>query len=276
MTLRLGVIFVTAFLLGTGTAGGQAQQPDTQYTPGPKPDAAAVARGQQLFLTNCSFCHAADATGASGPDLLRSPLVLKDQHGETIGPLVHGGRPGTAMPAFASLSDAQVSDISAFLRMRIQAAANRMVYEIKGLMTGDAKQGEVYFNGPGKCNTCHSVTGDFAGIAKRYDPPQLLAHIAYPATPSGAVRGTAGMSKPAVSQVTVTLASGEKVSGELIHMDEFYVSLRDSSGWDRTISRDDGKVKVDVSDPMAFHKEQLEKYTDADLHNVLAYLETLK
>jgi cytochrome c oxidase cbb3-type subunit III len=276
ITLRLSVVFLTAFLLAAGTVVGQAQQPDTQYTPGPKPDAAAVARGQQLFLTNCSFCHAADATGASGPDLLRSPLVLKDQHGETIGPLIHSGRPGTAMPAFASLPDAQISDISAFLRMRIQAAANRMVYEIKGLMTGDAKQGEVYFNGPGKCNTCHSATGDFAGIAKRYDAPQLLAHIAYPATPPAATQGMASPAKPSVSQVTVTLASGEKVSGDLIHMDEFYVSLRDSSGWDRTISREDGKVKVDVSDPMAFHKEQLNKYTDADLHNLLAYLETFK
>ncbi len=264
---RYGMIFATGLLIMT--TAGAGQQPDTQYTPGPKPDPAAVARGQQLFLTNCGFCHAADATGASGPDLLRSPLALKDQHGETIGPLIHSGRPGTAMPAFAALSDDQISDISAFLRGRIQQAANRMVYEIKGLLTGDAKQGEIYFNGPGKCNTCHSTTGDLAGIAARYQPPQLLAHIAYPApnTASG---------KSSASQVTVTLASGEKVSGELIHMDEFYVSLRDSSGWNRTFSREDGKLKVDVSDPMAFHKEQLKKYTDADLHNVMAYLEAFK
>jgi cytochrome c oxidase cbb3-type subunit 3 len=265
--LRYGMIFAIALVIMTAAAAGQ--QPDTQYTPGPKPDPAAVARGQQLFLTNCGFCHAADATGASGPDLLRSPLVLKDQHGESIGPLIHSGRPGTAMPAFAALSDNQISDISAFLRGRIQQAANRMVYEIKGLLTGDAKQGEIYFNGPGKCNTCHSTTGDLAGIASRYQPPQLLAHIAYPAP-----NATSG--KSSASQVTVTLASGEKVSGELIHMDEFYVSLRDSSGWNRTFSREDGKLKVDVSDPMAFHKEQLKKYTDAELHNVMAYLEALK
>lgn len=275
MTIRLRTISpIVLFLLVAGTA--VAQQPDTQYTPGPKPDPAAFARGQQIFQTNCSFCHAADATGASGPDLLRSPIVLKDQHGETIGPLIHSGRPGTAMPAFASMPDDQIADIAAFLRGRIQQAANRMVYEIKGLLTGDAKQGEAYFNGPGKCNNCHSPTGDFAGIAARYQPPQLMAHIAYPATSPASARGASGSSKPPVTQVTVTLASGEKVSGELIRMNEFYVSLRDSSGWDRTISREDGKVKVDVTDPMAFHKEQLEKYTDSDLHNVLAYLETLK
>jgi mono/diheme cytochrome c family protein/small nuclear ribonucleoprotein (snRNP)-like protein len=277
ITLRLSMIFAIALLVVAGTAAGQ--EPDTQYTPGPKPDAAAVARGQQIFLTNCSFCHAADATGASGPDLLRSPLVLKDQHGETIGPLIHNGRPGTAMPAFASLSEDQISDISAFLRGHIQQAANRMVYEIKGLLTGDPKQGETYFNGPGKCNTCHSPTGDLAGIATRYQPPQLLAHIAYPsplAMPSAPAPGIDSSTKSSVPQVTVTLSSGEKVSGELIHIDEFYVTLRDSSGWDRTFSREDPKVKVDVSDPMAFHKAQLKKYTDADLHNVMAYLETLK
>jgi hypothetical protein len=151
-----------------------------------------------------------------------------------------------------------------------------MVYEIKGLRTGDAKQGEIYFNGPGKCNTCHSKTGDLAGIASRYQPPQLLAHIAYPAPSTAPAQDMAGASRSSASQVTVTLESGEKVSGELIHMDEFYVSMRDSSGWNRTFPREDGKLKVDVSDPMAFHKEQLKKYTDADLHNVMAYLEVLK
>jgi mono/diheme cytochrome c family protein len=253
-----------------------AQQPDTQYTPGPKPDPAAVARGQQIFQTNCSFCHAADATGASGPDLLRSPLVLRDQHGEVIGQIIHAGRPGTAMPAFASITDAQISDISGFLRSRIQQAANRMAYSFKSLMTGDAKQGEAYFNGAGKCNTCHSPTGDFAGIATHYSETQLLAHIAYPATPPAALQGTDEASKRWQSQVTVTLPSGEKISGELLHKGEFSVTLRDSSGWERTISLDDAKTKVDVHDPLAFHKAQLAKYTDADLHNLLAYLETLK
>lgn len=274
MTSRPRIALRVAFLLVAGTAA--AQQPDTQYTPGPKPDPAAVARGQQIFLTNCSFCHAADATGASGPDLLRSPLVLKDQHGEAIAPLIHSGRPGTAMPAFAALSDEQISDISAFLRGRIQQAANRMVYEIKGLLTGDPKQGEIYFNGPGKCNTCHSPTGGLAGIANRYQPPQLLAHIAYPAVSSAAPERTDGSARPSIPQVTVTLSSGERISGELVHSDEFYVTLLDSAGWERTFSRDDGKLKMVLSDPMAFHKEQLQKYTDADLHNVMAYLETLK
>lgn len=271
---RWGLAFALGALILAVSA--KAQEPDTQYAPGPKPDPAAAARGQQIFLTNCSFCHAADATGASGPDLLRSPLVLRDQHGEVIGEIIHGGRPGTAMPAFTSLTGAQISDISAFLRTRIQEAANRKAYSINGLMTGDAKQGAAYFNGPGKCNTCHSPTGDFAGIPARYTQDQLLDHIAYPASPPAALQGTDAASKRWQSQVTVTLPSGEKVSGELLHMSEFHVTLRDSSGWERTFALDDGKTKPEVSDPLAFHKAQLAKYTDSDLHNLLAYLETLK
>ncbi|HXA56040.1 MAG TPA: c-type cytochrome [Candidatus Acidoferrum sp.] len=253
-----------------------AQQPDTQYTPGPKPDPAAVARGQQIFLTNCSFCHAADATGASGPDLLRSPVVLRDQHGESIGDVVRGGRPGTAMPPFPAMTDAQLSDISAFLRGRIQEAANRMAYSFKGLVTGDAKQGAAYFNGTGTCDSCHSATGDFAGIANRYSEQQLLAHIAYPAIPPSALQNADAASRRWQSQATVTLPSGEKITGEVIRKGEFFLTLRDSAGWTRTFSLEDKKISVELNDPLAFHKAQLKKYTDADLHNLLAYLETLK
>jgi cytochrome c oxidase cbb3-type subunit 3 len=269
----LTAAFLCAFVF-CGVVG--AQEADTQYTPGPKPDPAAVARGQQTFQTNCSFCHASDATGASGPDLLRSPLVLRDQHGEVIGETIRGGRPGTAMPAFANFTDDQIADISAFLRQRVQESANRMKYTIKGLMTGDAAKGAAYFNGDGKCNTCHSTTGDFAGISKRYNEQQLLAHIAYPTTPTGALQGTDEASKKWQSQATVTLASGEKISGALVHMSEFQVTVRDADGWQRTFALGDGKAKVDVNDPLAFHKAQLAKYTDADIHNVLAYLEGLK
>lgn len=254
-------------------AAASAQQPDTQYHPGPKPDPAAVARGQKLFLTNCSFCHAADATGASGPDLLRSPYVLRDQHGESIGPVVHAGRPsvhgGPAMPAFAALTDSQIADISAFLRARIQAAADRFDYDITGLMTGNAQAGAAYFNGAGQCATCHTVTPGgkqtLAGLAGHLTPPQLLKRLAYPAPARGAVYET----------VTVTLPGGGTVAGDLIHQGEFNLVLRDAEGWQRTIPLTPG-VQVAVHDPLAFHKAQIGKYSDAELHDLLAYLEKLK
>jgi mono/diheme cytochrome c family protein len=261
-----------AGVLALAPAGG-AQQPDTQYHPGPKPDPVAAARGQKLFLTNCSFCHAADATGASGPDLLRSPYVLRDQHGESIGPVIHGGRPsvngGPAMPAFTALDDSQIADISAFLRSRIQATADRFDYDIAGLLTGNAQQGEAYFQGAGQCATCHATTAggqrSLAGLAGRLTPPQLLKRLAYPAPAAGA----------APEEVTVTLPKGETVTGELIHNGEFNVVLRDAQGWQRTFAKAPG-VSVAIKDPMAFHKRQIGRYTDAELHNLLSYLETLK
>ncbi|HEY7838978.1 MAG TPA: c-type cytochrome [Terriglobales bacterium] len=272
--LCLGVVLVLA------GAVAMAQQPDTQYHPGPKLDPAAVARGQKLFITNCSFCHAADATGASGPDLLRSPIVLRDQHGETIGVVVHAGRPGAgggpSMPAFSSLTESQIGDIAEFLHSRVVAAADRFDYPITGVMTGNAAAGAAYFNGAGKCSTCHTVSDtapgtmiSLAGIAGRFTPPNLLKRIAYPAPARGAIDETAA------ETVKVTLPSGATVSGVLIHQGEFHVVLRDADGWQRTFTLGPG-VQVAVHDPLAFHKQQIGKYSDAELHNLLAYLETLK
>ena len=52
------------------------------------------------------------------------------------------------------------------------------------------------------------------------------------------------------------------------------MSLRDSAGWHRSFPRE--SVTVDVQDPRAAHEGLLPKYTDQEMHDVLAYLETLK
>src|SRR5262249_21160589 len=140
------------------------------------------------------------------------------------------------------------------------------------VVTGDAKQGEAYFNGGGRCNSCHSPTGDLAGIAKKYDPVALQSRFLYPrARPSGAPPAA----EPLRASVTVTQAGEPPVSGKLEYMDDFYVTLRDASGDSRSYPRQAG-VKVTVRDPLAAHEELLKKYSDADMHNVLAYLVTLR
>ncbi|MGA8030430.1 MAG: c-type cytochrome [Bryobacteraceae bacterium] len=228
---------------------------------GPAPDLAAAERGQKLFAQSCGFCHGNTATGAEGPDLLRSTLVLHDVKGELVGPFLRKGRPDLGMPSFAGLSDAQTYDIAEFLHARVEAAANRFGYKIQNVVTGNAKEGEAYFKGPGRCNNCHSATGDLAHIANRFDAAGLQAQFLYPrdSSPTG---------------VTVTLPSGESVSGTLKRIDDFNVSIYDSSGvyhaWPRN------SVKVEIKDPLAAHRELLDRYTDADMHNLLAYLMTLK
>ena len=169
------------------------------------------------------------------------------------------------------MPQAQIADIAAFLRYRQQAAINRRDYQIQDVVTGDARRGEEYFNGAGKCNTCHSPTRDLKGIASKYEPVALQSRFLYPA-PS---RFDTASKPPPPVQATVTLPSGQAVTGTLQYLDDFNVSLRDPSGEYHSWTRDDG-LKVEIRDPLAAHQELLKKYTDADMHNLLAYLVTLK
>jgi cytochrome c oxidase cbb3-type subunit III len=241
---------------------------------GPHLDQAAVERGRKIFVPTCGFCHGNDAHGKSGPDLVRSALVLHDNKGNTIGPVVRNGRPDRGMPAFPSLSPEQIADVSVFLHSRAADVSNRFAYKIGDLITGNAQKGAAFFNGEGHCNSCHSPTGDLAHVASKYEPVELQRRMLYPAPNLIDVFMGKAVKPPAPTKVTVHLSSGEQISGILDHLDEFTVSLHDTSGWYRSFPREN--VRVDVQDPRAEHEALLPKYTDEDMHNVLAYLETLK
>ena len=230
----------------------------------PVPPADAVERGQKQFVATCGFCHGADAKGGEGgPDLVRSVLVLDDENGDKIGPVILKGRPDKGMPAFP-LSAAEISDLAAFLRVRTQDAVNRFGYKTLDLVTGDAKAGQAFFTGAGKCSTCHSPSGDLAGVGKKYEPEALQQVFLYP--------GKGSHRKP--NQVTVTPAAGPPMSGTLEFLDDFTVGLRDAEGSYHSWPREAGKLEI--RDPYAAHAELLRRYTDADMHNLLAYLVTLK
>lgn len=231
------------------------------------PDPAAVERGQKVFSANCSFCHGSTAQGGdTGPDLVRSPLALDDERGDKIGPIILQGRPGKGMPAF-HLNPEQIQDIAALLRSRQQAAIDRNAYTILNVVTGDAQKGREYFNGEGRCGTCHSPTGDLAGIGKKYDAVTLQSQFLYPRARPG--------DTPPHPEVTVKMASGKAFSGTLEYLDDFDVALRDETGEYHSFARD-GHLKVEIRDPLAAHAELLKKYSDDDMHNLLAYLVTLK
>jgi mono/diheme cytochrome c family protein len=237
-------------------------------------DKEAAERGRKIFVPTCGFCHGNDAHGKSGPDLVRSALVLHDNKGDVISPVIRNGRPDRGMPAFSALSADQIADISTFLHSRAADVSNRFAYKIGDLITGDALKGAAFFNGDGHCGSCHSTTGDLAHVATKYEPAELQRRMLYPAPNLIDVFLGRAVTPPAPTEVTVQLASGEQVSGTLDHLDEFTVAMHDSAHWYRSFPRE--SVTVDVRDPRAAHDALLPKYTDQEMHDVLAYLETLK
>jgi len=250
---------------GGGGGGGRSY---------PVSDPAAVERGQKQFLSTCAFCHGSNAKGGeSGPDLLRSVLVLDDEHGDKIGPVVLNGRPDKGMPKF-NLSHEQIDDISAFLLNRVRAAAERGTYQILNIVTGDPKAGQAYFNGAGQCSTCHSVTGDLAHIGSQSDPVTLQQKFVMPEVRHGAMQATSSDQKAIT--VKVTLPAGESVEGRLNRIDDFTVSLITSDGEYRSFTRQGDVPKVAITNPAQVHTDLLFKYTDADIHNLTAYLVTVK
>jgi len=232
---------------------------------GPAPEPAAAERGRPLYASSCAFCHGEKGRGASGPSLVRSPAVLHDEKGESLGPIIQTGRPEKGMPAFPSLTEAQRYDIAQFIHLQVELAANRGTYRRLDVVTGDAKKGEAYFNGAGRCNTCHSTAGDLAHIGSKYPADQLQTRFLWPAGPGERAR-----------KAKVTLKSGESFSGTIEHLDDFEVSIRDNSGTYYSWSREGDAVKVEVEDRLVAHKRLLAQYTDDDMHNLLAYLVTLK
>ena len=220
--------------------------------------------GNGLYQQNCSFCHGRDAAGGeSGPDLTRSRLVRTDIGGDKISAIVRNGVAGTKMPAF-TFSNREMASIVAFIHETAEKAASapggRRGVDVADLQTGNAEVGKRYFDGAGGCAKCHSATGDLAGIASRLEGLQLEEQMLYP--------------KNAKSRVTVTPPSGPQVSGILEYQDEFTVGLRDSRGV--YYSWPTAGVKFTVDSPAEAHVEQFSKYTDDDIHNLMAYMQTLR
>lgn len=242
---------------------------------GSKEDPVAVARGNKAYLSNCAGCHGAAAKGGPGaPDLIRSVLVLDDEKGILIAPVLREGRPDQGMPK-PNLTEAQISDIVAWLHVQTYAADHRVTYNFLDVVTGDAKKGEAYFNSTGKCNTCHSPTGDLAGIGKKFEPFGLQGKWLQPRVTGG--RGAvANVTPRSAIRAKVTLPSGEVISGTVDHVDDFNISLHDAAGEYRSFARNGDTPKVELTDPLKAHRDMLPHYTDADIHNVTAFLVTLK
>jgi cytochrome c oxidase cbb3-type subunit III len=240
-----------------------------------------IARGKAVYSVNCTACHGSDLRGGDqgGPSLLRSLAALSDQHGETISPIVHGAREDKGMPGF-NLTDADTTAVAEFIhsvlakvgsQARPPGAADPSMLNV---LVGNAAAGQAYFQA--KCASCHSVTGDLKGIASKFDDPRMLQNTWVSGGGGGGRGGRGGGEGGKPGTVTVTLANGQKLEGLLIHKDDFIVTLRLADGTRKSIERDGDKPKVEVHDPNEAHKKLVPTLDDKDMHDVTAYLATVK
>jgi len=248
--------------------GGRGAQGTREFLGlGPAPDQAAAAKGDPLYKQNCGTCHGQTGRGAQGPNLVRSVTVLHDEKGEEIGPVIKNGRPQAGMPAFPSLSTEDIYNIAQYLHLQVELAANRGTYSttygnLRNQTTGVAKQGEAFFNGTGGCTKCHSVSGDLAKVGAKFPQAAMMqARFLWPASQGPA-------------KAKITLPSGQTVTGVIKTMNHFDLSFTDGSGNYHYYRPD--QVKVELEDNLGGHRALLPKYTDANIHDLAAYLVTLK
>jgi cytochrome c oxidase cbb3-type subunit III len=259
-----------------GTIAIQGQTLD--FPDRPKYPQDVIDRGKTTYGVSCSFCHGSDARGGEvGPNLLRSAVVLQDQNGELIAPIIHGGRAQQGMPR-VDITDEQIKEVAAWLH-HFNATGKTVMYNSAeiDILTGNAKAGEAYFQTT--CASCHSATGDLAGIGSRITEPKTLQQTwLLPGGEGASGRYSAkalGLHIPPVT-VTVTLPSGEKIEGNLVSISDFYVGLTNETDGPQGFRRDGDIPKVEIHDPLAPHRELLQKIADKDVHDVTAYMVTLK
>jgi mono/diheme cytochrome c family protein len=274
------------FLLFVLCAGALLAQPPA--VPGAKPvarprpsafperppaDPAVVDRGKAVYGVNCAFCHGVDARGGSGGiNLIRNQVILNDQDGELLGPVLVEGREG--MPKF-NLPPKQVSEIAAFIHSFKVGGYDVSRMTPPSIVVGEAGPGEAYFRKT--CAGCHSVTGDLKGIGARFSEAKQLQQT-WLMPGSGGGRGGPGGPPVRVSPATVTIttADGKVRKGRLERVDDFFVSWFDSENVRRSMTRNGEVPKVEITDPLKPHKDLLAKYADKDIHNLTAYLVTVK
>ena len=266
-----------------GRGGAQAIQ---QFNRIPPVDTAAHDRGRSLWASHCVDCHGAQARGTEkGPNIIRTKTVNFDrsspQAGSVLGPFLKAGHPTQSGKAGASFTNEEVVALANFLRQRVTDTMRwSPLFAPGNILVGDSRAGEAYFNGEGGCGTCHNATTrSLQGIATRLDTPvDLQQRLLFPGPGRGgrgAGPGGGGGSATNRTTVTLTSASGPPISGMLVEESEFYITVREADGTIRAVRRTPG-MQVTKTNPLQAHIDLLDRITDKQIHDLVAYLETLK
>jgi len=266
----------------------------------PTLDPASVARGDVLYNSlACSSCHGPLGLGgaAGAADLTKSALAQTPDTGRTLAAFLQVGRPELGMPPVArALTPAEAADLSAKIRSLApppappqataggRAAGPPLPAALAGqdlsIVIGDPKLGKAYFNSrEGRCSSCHAVEDGKAS------PAANLAHVAtkYKAEkdlqqqwmlPGRDVNWSPR--KDNTVTAVATFADGHEVRGFLTSVSDFKLVVRDAAGKVTIVPRADGEPKVRLEDRIQAHIDLMDVYQDNDIHNLTAYLTSLK
>jgi cytochrome c oxidase cbb3-type subunit 3 len=270
---------------GGAQGRGQGRGPNFPQQQRPLADAAVLARGKGLYESSCSACHGIDLRGGQqgGPNLLRSQTLLSDKGGELVIPIVRAGRPSPPagmppMPAFP-FPDDDIKAIAEYLHGVLKQAGNQGrppggdLIPPERILVGDAAAGQAYFNA--RCGSCHAVTGDLQHVASRAADPRELQNL-WLSGGSGGGRGGRGRGASPDAIAVVTTAQGQRIEGRLVRIDDFVVSVAMPDGTRRTFARNGADPTIEVRDPSAAHRTLVPTIADQDMHDVTAYLWTIK
>jgi cytochrome c oxidase cbb3-type subunit 3 len=214
-----------------------------------------------------------------GPNLLRSQIALNDQQGELIAPVLKGSLP--LMPPIP-LGEDDVRAVAAYIHsvhatMRGQGSPPAGAPAQLNIVVGNAAAGKAYF--AKTCSGCHTAAS-MSGLATRIpEPMQMQTYwVAGGAGGGGRRGGGAPPPGPAPQPVTatVTLPSGEKFQGTVVRYDDFVITIALADGMSRTFRRNGAVPAIEIRDPRDAHRKLWPVLADSDMHDVTAYLVTLK
>lgn len=235
----------------------------------------AISRGLPAYNSTCGYCHGERGKGGkAGPDLIASVVTLHDEDGIQLA--AHVKEPQHVKVAKVEASDSAIADIAAYLHSRVIYASGRGNVHMSEVVIGDPRAGEQYFNGAGGCAKCHSPSGDLKGVGAKYDSATLQERLVMPRAGRGGFGRGAATASATTPYATVTLPSGERIKGAPLRVTDFDVTLRLADGSTKTWARSHGLPKVEITDPLQAHIDLMMKLTDPDMHNLTAYLDTLK
>ena len=295
--MRLSIAFalgLCAFAIVHAQDAGRGGRGGAPQPPGPPPgllgrlpavDEAAHDRGRAIWASECINCHGTQARGSeNGPNIIRTKTVNYDRFaeraGSVLGPFLRAGHPAQTRRTTSAFTDEEIVALGNFLRQRVNDTMRQSpLFTVSDILVGDAKAGEAYFKGEGGCAACHTdTTRSLAGIGGRLQPVDLQQRVLFPFG-GGRGRGArgggpAGPNRNAII-VTVTPPSGTEVAGELVEESDFFITLRHSDGPIRVIRKTPGMKVVKVN-PLQAHIDLLDRITDTQIHDVVAYLARMK